>query len=96
MRRTTTGWTSGTTRLAAAALLVGVFVVLPVVVWRGIGGVGVEGAGVSWSTVFRSGRVDGDTVVAAGLIVFTALWAWFALTAISEAARIATWRQRPI
>jgi hypothetical protein len=96
MRRTTTGWTSGTTRLAAAALLVGVFVVLPVLVWRGIGGVGTEGAGVSWSTVFRSGRVDGDTVVAAGLIVFTALWAWFALTAMSEAARVVTWRHRPI
>ena len=96
MRRTTTGRTSGTTRLAAAALLVAVFVVLPVVVWRGIGGVGAGGAGVSWGDVFRSGRVDGDTVVAAGLIVFTALWAWFALTAVSEAARVVTWRQRPI
>lgn len=96
MRRTTTGWTSGPTRLAAAALLVGVFVVLPVLVWRGIGGVGTAGAGVAWDTVFRSGRVDGDTVVAAGLIVFTALWAWFALTAISEAARVVSWRHRPV
>lgn len=95
MRRTTT-WTAATTRLAAAALLVGAFVVLPVLVWRGIGGMGGRGVGVSWSTVFSSGRVDGDTVVAAGLIVFTALWVWFSLTAISEAARVVTWRQRPI
>ncbi len=96
MRRTTTGWTSATTRFAAAALLVGAFVVLPVLVWRGIGGVGTGGVGVSWGTVFRSGRVDGDTVVAAGLIVFTALWAWFALIAINEAARVVSWRQRSI
>ena len=99
MRRSSTGLMSGLTRLTAAVTLVGALVVLPVAVWRGIGGVGAAGGtALDWRQVFlgaRAGVIDADTVVALGLIVFTALWAWFAVTAVAEIARVVAWRQRP-
>jgi hypothetical protein len=92
MRRSSTGLLSGITRLTAIATLVGVLVVLPLLVWRGIGSAGGVG-GIDWQTIVRSGRIDADTVVALGLVVFTALWAWFALTAVVEIARVVAWRR---
>lgn len=99
MRRPTTSSTRTTragarpfallTRALAAIALIGLTVVLPAVVWHLVGGLDA----VAWGEVVRSRRIDGDTVVALGLVVFALLWAWFAVTAISEVAHVLTWRQ---
>jgi len=81
---------AGLVRLIAALVLIGALVVLPLAVWRGVGGPGA----IDWRAAFGSGRIDADTVVALGLIVFTALWAWFAATAVGEVLHVVSWRSR--
>lgn len=81
-------------RLLAIVALVGGLLVLPLVVWTVVGGPGA----IDWSGVVgnaRGGRIDADTVVALGLLVFTLLWAWFAITAVTEVARVLAWRREP-
>ena len=96
MRRSSAGLLSGVSRLIAAVTLLGVLVVLPLLVWRGVGGVGgSESGGIDWRGSLGSGRIDADTVVALGLIVFSALWVWFALTAGGEIARVVAWHRHP-
>ncbi len=92
MRRSSAGLLSGVSRLLASVTLLGVLVVLPLVVWRGVGG---KSGGIDWRGSLGSGRIDADTVVALGLIVFSALWVWFALTAVGEIARVVAWHRHP-
>ncbi len=95
MHRSSAGLLSGASRLLAAVTLLGVLVVLPLLVWRSVGGVGGESGGIDWRGSLGSGRIDADTVVALGLIVFSALWVWFALTAVGEIARVVAWHRHP-
>lgn len=78
-------------RLGAVLALVGGLVVLPALVWAVVGGP----VGIDWRGIVDRGRVDADAVVAIGLVVFTLMWVWFTITAVTEVVRVLAWRREP-
>ena len=83
--------TTGLARLGAAAALMAMLVALPVAV---VSLVGLPQRG-ALADAFGTGRLDDTAIVHIGMVLFLALWAWFALTALAEIMRIASWRGRP-
>lgn len=83
--------TAALVRLSALVVLVAVLVAVPA------GAVAVlgrqpDGSG-SWDALVRGGRIDDATVIRIGVILFVALWAWFAITALAEVGRVLTARR---
>jgi LysM domain len=82
---------SALTRLASSALLLATLVGIPVVVLTVVGLPSRQ----QLADLTSGGRVDGDVIVGVGVIVFAALWMWFAGTAIAEIGRVLRWRMVP-
>lgn len=78
-------------RGAAALLLLGLLVGIPVAVVELIGLPDVR----HWS-VDAVGRLDEQMVTDIGAVVFLLLWAWFAVTACGEVVRLLRWRRRSV
>ncbi len=78
------------TALGLAVVLAGV----PVAIVLGVGVPLPSLAGLrdAWSAQ----RVDADLVLRIGTLVFVALWAWFALTALAELWRVMAWKRGPV
>ena len=78
------------TALGLAVVLAGV----PMAIVLGVGVPLPSLAGLrdAWSAQ----RVDADLVLRIGTLVFVALWAWFALTALAELWRVMAWKRGPV
>ena len=79
-------------RLLATVALLALLIGVPLAVGRLIG----------WPTpsvaqlrsTWRTRQIDTDTVIKLGSVIFVLLWAWFAVTALSEAVRAMRWQAR--
>jgi hypothetical protein len=83
--------TSALARAGAAMALLGGLVALPITI---VSVVGMPQRG-ALADAFTTGRLDDQAIVQLGTVLFVALWAWFAATAVTEIARVAAWRARP-
>ena len=78
------------TRLGAALVLLALLVGVPIAT---VALVGIDVG--SLSGALDTGRLSTAAVVQIGLAVFLLLWVWFAVTALSEVARVVRWRRAP-
>jgi hypothetical protein len=74
--------------LLLGALLVGLPIALALVVGL------PDLSFATWRSLWTTGRIDGGLVVQVGTIVFVVLWAWFAVTALTELWHVARHRSR--
>ncbi|MEQ1703173.1 MAG: hypothetical protein ABMA25_23965, partial [Ilumatobacteraceae bacterium] len=79
-------------RLLALVLLAALLIGIPLAVFRLVGSPlpSTEQLRAAWS----ARRIDSDLVLRIGGLVFAVLWAWFALTALTEAWQVLSWRLR--
>lgn len=79
-------------RLMATVVLLALLIGVPLAVGRLIGwpAPSVSQLRSTW----RTRQIDTDTVIRLGSVIFVLLWAWFAVTALSETARAMRWEAR--
>ena len=85
--------TAAATRLSALIVLAAVLFAVPAGAVALLGRVDDGSPGASWTDALTTGRLDDATVVRIGVILFVALWAWFAITALAEVARVVAARR---